>query len=168
MHDDMMGESPQEHIEQDPTGTDATATMDNEPATISEVATNTNSNNNSPVEGTSLKEGDRQVGRPSSLFNIQFKSHVRASSDTTAITYTKTATAPSKLTEVHAMANMDSSPRIPRHGEGEPGEISRPSEMVARVPGAEILLNLPGSGTLDTTNNEDDRNSTIVDIGYDL
>lgn len=99
MHDDMMGESPREHAEQD-------SSSPHETVVVNEAVTNTNSNNNSPVDTVNLREGERH--QTSSLYSARFRSHVRASSDTTTITYTK-APASSKLTEAHAPAK-DASP----------------------------------------------------------
>ena len=118
MHDDMMGESPRElelaEQQQDPTsptGQDET----NDSTTVTTGAANSNSNNNSPVERVNLKESG--TGRPANLFNVRFRSHVRASSDTTMISYTKTA-ATSKLTEVYAVAKDTATPTTPRKETG--------------------------------------------------
>ena len=96
MHDDMMGESPREHMEQDPSSPE-----------VIEPAVNSNSNNNSPVDKVNFKEGGGGGGEYSkastNLFNVRFRSHVRASSDTIVIDYAK-APATSNLTEVYATA----------------------------------------------------------------
>ena len=114
MHDDMMGESPRElelaEQQQDPTSPTGQDEV-NENMTVTTGASNSNSNNNSPVERVSLKENGS--GRPANHFNVRFRSHVRASSDTTMITYTKTA-ATSKLTEVYATAKDTATPTTPR------------------------------------------------------
>lgn len=125
MHDDMMGESPRElelaEQQQDPTSPTGQDEMNENMTVTTTGASNSNSNNNSPVERVSLKENGS--GRPANLFNVRFRSHVRASSDTTMITYTKTA-ATSKLTEVYATAKDTATPTMPSR---ETGMESEPS-----------------------------------------
>ena len=122
MHDDMMGESPRELelAEQQQDQTSPTGQDENMAVTVTGAA-NSNSNNNSPVERASLKES--ASGRPATLFSGRFRSHIRASSDTTTITYTKTA-ATSKLTEVCATAKDTATPTMPHR---ETGMESEPS-----------------------------------------
>ena len=91
MHDDMMGESPREHSDEQDSSSPPGETAGNE------QSANTNSNNNSPVDTVNLKERTSHT-RPTMLFGAQFRGHVRASSDTSTITKTS---ATSKLTEVH-------------------------------------------------------------------
>ena len=110
MHDDMMGESPREYAEQD-------SSSPHETVVVNEVATNTNSNNNSPVDTVNLREGEK-YHQTTSLFSARFRSHVRASSDTTTITYTK-ASATSKLTEARASAK-DATPTTSRREKTTP------------------------------------------------
>lgn len=122
MHDDMMGESPREmelaeQEREDPTSPTATGQdegNDDNAMVTTTGAANSNSNNNSPVERVSLiKESGSGSGRPANVFNVRFRSHVRASSDTTMITtFTKTA-ATSKLSEVHATAKDTAAPTTP-------------------------------------------------------
>lgn len=196
MHDDMMGESPRElelaEQQQDPTS----PTETNENVTVTTGAANSNLNNNSPVERVSLKENG--TGRPANLFNVRFRSHVRASSDTTMITYTKTA-ATSKLTEVYAMAKDTATPTTPHketgmelgpaisvevegvmsHGEMESGsnsveEYPIPAPRVelltipGRVAGADVDKHSLEVSTESNVSVDSDRKSAIVDIGYDL
>ena len=144
MHDDMMGESPRElelaEQQQDPTSPTGQDEVNENMTVTTTGANNSNSNNNSPVERVSLKENGS--GRPTNLFNVQFRSHVRASSDTTMITYTKTA-ATSKLTEVYAMAKDTATPTTTRRETGmELGpEISMQVEGIGESSGMELGSN---------------------------
>ena len=156
MHDDMMGESPRE-VElaeqqqqewEDPASPTAATTGQDEGnddnATVTTTgAVNSNSNNNSPVERVSLT---KESGRPANLFNVRFRSHVRASSDTTVITtYTKTA-ATSKLTEVHATVKDTAVPATPSRETGMEPEPEK-SHGDGTELGPAILVHVEGGGT---------------------
>lgn len=177
MHDDMMGESPREHElaaeqQQDSASPDRDE-YDNTVATTE--AGNSNSNNNSPVDRVSLKDtdGDRGGSRPSNLFNVQFRSHIRASSDTSMLTaYTKSV-ATSKLTEVYATAKDAANPTTPRTERGMESDVISHVENCGTVQSSEErpisaprleLLTIRGKGG----ETDSDRKSAIVDIGYDL
>lgn len=126
MHDDMMGESPRELelAEEEPATIPTGRDGGNENVTATTVgAANSNSNNNSPVERVGLlKESGGGGGRPANLFNVRFRSHVRASSDTTMITYTTKGAAASKLTEVYATAKDTVTPTTPHRETGMESE----------------------------------------------
>lgn len=174
MHDDMMGESPREHTEQETSPSpDETAAVGNE------AGANTNSNNNSPVDSVSLlKEGERhQTTRPSLLFNAKFRSHVRASSDTTTITYNSETLATSKLAEVHTSKNVSGGVRnpVPQVGTHDdttekvlPPAPGGPRENVLTVPGGGVDKNSKSPDTDSIGSVDPDRKSAIVDVGYDL
>jgi hypothetical protein len=142
MHDDMMGESPREVelAEQDPnspTAIDQDEANDNVTVTTTGATTNSNLNNNSPVERVSLIK-ESGSGRPANLFNVRFRSHVRASSDTTVIsTYTKTATT-SKLTKVYATATVSPTTTPSRETVMEPEAVQSHGDRMESGPAISV------------------------------